>query len=479
MLSRKNNFNLLFILISQFIFSQTQIDKINIDSKDIQVTNLSGKLNDSISFHLIINKFKHSTMHKSILYLYSKTKKVKTFPELITSEKPNFLSYHINQNTLTLIRNEHSKIEVIDYNYFKKGYIKSSFPFKVKTIASHNNQTILLGEYKKNKSKIAFIKSSEDIKRLDVKPNTKSEKVFLKNLMSNKHSEFINTGIYLKKGSIKAYKGFLNNQKLVYVHDNKKKSIVTLFTINNNGEIKSKWYNVSNGEKSKKIRSFLLNEFLFVFTMKVNISVLKIYSIKTDKLIKSFEYNDINFGPNNKVIIKGEDVTGDFSPKKFLNSFSSTVFGSEYLAELYIGVNKSVNNNYIIQIGHVDKNNFNNNTSYNNWWYKPAFHLNFSSNGEIQGSFNTQNIVSYIISYLANEKRKGYYFELNLNQDLTINEKLLSHKYPFFNTDYYIKDVEDKLKLKNHFFLEMNNFVRLINYDKKNNSYNIYNLKKY
>mgnify|MGYP000250560283 FL=1 len=153
MLSRKNNFNLLFILISQFIFSQTQIDKINIDSKDIQVTNLSGKLNDSISFHLIINKFKHSTMHKSILYLYSKTKKVKTFPELITSEKPNFLSYHINQNTLTLIRNEHSKIEVIDYNYFKKGYIKSSFPFKVKTIASHNNQTILLGEYKKNKSK--------------------------------------------------------------------------------------------------------------------------------------------------------------------------------------------------------------------------------------------------------------------------------------------------------------------------------------
>ena len=108
----------IFVVFSSIsVFGQTQIATIPIPSADKNLTNLSGKVNDSISFHLIINKESASKKYKSTIYLATLDGVYNSLDISLTDDKPNYLTFHVNENILTFIRGIETGTVIEDYDF--------------------------------------------------------------------------------------------------------------------------------------------------------------------------------------------------------------------------------------------------------------------------------------------------------------------------------------------------------------------------
>lgn len=481
----RNLLLLLFTLISSVSFSQKLIGEIKINADEKNITNLSGKFNDSISYNIIINKKTNSEHHESILYFYSKNNFIKSSPLLVTKNKPNFLTYHINEDILTLTREVNNKVLVYDYDYKTDKVISSEIQINPKGIFSHENVIFITNKLSEtNVLKMIKVKSSTDITKTVVYPKTSLEKELLRSF-TGENFEFINDLQFIEKGSIKKYKGYYDGTDLILTKDDDNSGKVSFFRINTEGNIDSKVFNIPDGKSSKKLKSFYKDEKLFVFNMHKSDAFLSIYDTQSSKTLKSINYNTEDFGPHNKVVINGKETTDNFKNKKrFYKSFFPQAIGSVYNAELYIGVNKSINDDYIVQIGHVDKNKFQNNTANNYWWGYSAFSTNYSvSSGSFSASFSASfNPAAFSLIFfqaLADEKSKGNFFEIDLDKgSLNLKDKQKPKLHAVDNKKYNDR-LSNIMKLKNNFYISMSDYVRFINFDKKNNTYHLYNLSKY
>ena len=478
----KNTILIIFALAySSILFSQDLIGEIKIEKGEKNITNLSGKLNDSISFHLIINKLTKTRKYKSELFFFNQKKQIKSTILELNKKKPNFITFHVNNDILTFTKELKSGVVVYDYNYTSEKLDSVKVSVRPKAVFPLNNVIYISDQLIKTSNilRIIKIKTANDITNLLISPKTKDEISLLKNF-KGKDFDFINHNQFIEKGSIKKYKGFYNENDLIFTKDIKKQSKVILFTVNNVGKVTSKEFIIKQGVKSKKLNSFIIDEKLFIFNMYRKKAYLHVYNIETSKLIKTFDYSAEKFGSFNKVVVNGNKSTTNYKPKKFYNSFFPQAIGSMYVAELYIGVNKSQTNDYIVQIGHVDKNKFNNNSIGHDWWSYPAFSINYSiTNGSILGSFNPTATASLMIfDALAEIKRKGNYFEIDLEQNTLDKKTTQTPKFYHLDINKYNGRMNRLLKLNKYFYIEMKNHIRLINFDKISKKYKIYNITK-
>jgi hypothetical protein len=192
-------------------------------------------------------------------------------------------------------------------------------------------------------------------------------------------------------------------------------------------------------------------------------SFFDIYKLNSLEKLKTFRYTKSDFGPHHKVVMRGEDITKSFVPKKFYKDFTPQAIGSMYLPALTISVNKTTSNDYVIRIGHLDKNSYDNKTTNNFWWNDAAFGFN----NEI-----------FIFQALADTKNTRNYFELNLNQSLDMTDNKVTYEYYDIDEDVYDDRMKYIIDLKKHFYIIQKDYVRFINFDKSLKAYNIYNLTK-
>ncbi|MEM6687629.1 MAG: hypothetical protein AAF617_17760, partial [Bacteroidota bacterium] len=234
---------------------------------------------------------------------------------------------------------------------------------------------------------------------------------------------------------------------------------------------------LKNEGKIKKLNSFIIDDFVFVFSMERKLANLAIFNLQTQELIKNYEYNTADFGIVHKVVQNGVDKTNSFKPKPFFKSYFPQAIGSTYNAELYIGVNKTVNDVYIAQIGHVDKNTFRNANAGNFWWCYPAFELNYNAiGGNFSGGFNPAGASMMIFEAFAENKRKGNFFEIQLDSILEPTDEKSAATFDYFDLGTYHERLEEVFSLNKYFLIPLKTSVRFINFDKKNNSYAVYNL---
>ncbi len=478
----KNKILILFTLTySSILFAQDLIGEIKIENGEENITNLSGKLNDTISFHLIINKLKNPRKYKSELFFFNQKKQTKSKILALNKRKPNFITFHVNNEIITFTKELKDGVLVYDYNYTSEKLDSVKVSVRPKAVFPLNDAVYISDQLIKtnNLLRIIKIKTVNDITKFLITPKTKDE-ISLLNNFKGKDFDIINPNQFIEKGSIKKYKGFYIGSDLIFTKDIKKHSKVILFTINNVGEIFSKEFILKQGERSKKLNSFIIDEKLFVFNMYEKNAHLHVYNFETSKLIKVIDFSAEEFGTFNKVVVNGKESTTNYKPKKFYNSFFPQAIGSMYAAELYIGINKSQTDDYIIQIGHVDKNKFNNNSIGHYWWGYPAFSMNYSiPNGSISGSFNpAASAYLMIFDAFAEIKRKGNYFEIDLEQ-LTLHKKRKQiPKFYHLDINKYNGRINRLMKLKKYFYIEMNNHIRLINFNDQSKIYQIYNLTK-
>ena len=145
---------------------------------------------------------------------------------------------------------------------------------------------------------------------------------------------------------------------------------------------------------------------------------------------------------------------------------------------MYLSVNKTIESGYIIEVGHVDKNTYNNPNSGNFWWGNPAFQEQLTISRDKTQSANLSAVAGmaqlFIFNALAQNKRAGNYFELYLDNDLSPFEEKFVYEYEEFDTEKYKNRYEGVFKLRRNFFIPINGKVRLINFEK--NYYSIYDI---
>ena len=481
---KKKNILLLFslsaMLFSNFTYAQQLVERIVIPNNEKNISNLSGAIDSTKSFHLIINKDLKSKMYRSTLQIIDKKGQISKFPYIITKKSPNYLTFHINNTILTTINEIEKGIKIIDYDILNKTIdsisIKRTVP---KSILAQNDVTFITSKYFPNNLILLLkIKSSKNATKMVVKANNKIETTFLKNINDREKAEFINDKQYINFGSIKMYKGFYKDDTIIYLMDNKKNSTVTIFKIDEKGNLSERVLDLNNKQKARKQNSFLKDSLLFTFNMRSEKALLDIYNFKTLKLLKRLEFKKNEIKNVNKLVKNGKDVTKHYKSSSFYNSFFGSI-GSTYNPALFINVNKSKDNDYVIKVGHVDKNKYNNRAANNFWWNSPAFALNFNSGG-FSSSINPI-IGAQLLIYeaFAANKRKGNYFQIVLDKNLNQVDKKPEFEYYFFNEKMYKRKLKTGLSLKKEFLIPLNDFVRFINYNSSLKTYDIYNLGKY
>ena len=116
----------------------------------------------------------------------------------------------------------------------------------------------------------------------------------------------------------------------------------------------------------------------------------------------------------------------------------------------------------------------------NFWWNNSTYHANFSGQN-IPPSYGPAGLAGGMVSFgigpiaaaAAEEKGKGNYFTLQLDNDLAFVKEDLETQYHFHD----LKELENRYnnnnELKRHYFIPLENTVRLISYDRKIKKYDI------
>lgn len=465
-------FLILSLAINHTALSQDLVKTIPVEGKNL--TNLSGSMNDSISFHIIINKIEKE--YKSKVHFLDRDQEINSIEIYNDNAKPNYLCFHVNDSTLTLIRESNDKkIIVQDVNYISGKTSFSEINIQPKQIFSHKNITFLVGGNLNQSYPFAFIKNSSDTEEIMIRPKNAIEIEFFSYLKSK--TEFVNDKQFLDNGPILKYKGFYNGEDLVFTNDSKRDATTNVLIFKPSGKIINKSVPARTKSGLKRLSSFVKDSLLFTFRMYREESYLDISELTSLKKIKTFHYTKSEFGPHNRVVMRGKDITKSFVPIKFYKDFTPQAIGSMYLPALNISVNKTVSDDYVIRIGHLDENSYNNKATNNFWWNNKAYALNYNLNSGAF-SFNGAGVQMMMFKALADAKNTGNYFELNLNKSLEQIENVGDFKFLDIDEKEYDKHLKNIMTLNNQFYIQQKDYVRFINFDKNLEEYKIYNLTK-
>ena len=451
--------------------------------------NLSGKLNSKVSFHLITNYSRKNKLHETTPYFIDKEGKIDSLNKFYHVKKPDFISFFINDDLLSIVEVLDTRTRVSFLDYKAKEVSQQFLTINADKVFSHNNFCLIIEKQYDNIDQInfSFVRNKDSLNKIEVLAQNKTQRVFFRDLVGFNDflspiakSELINEEIYVNKGSIKPIQGFWNNNKLIFLSkDKNNNNTYNIFELDLNGNLTERHLNLKSLSYIQKKAAFLKDNYIFVYFINNQEGRLVIYDFKTLEQVKSIPYSKLNFDTYNEVVVNGKKVSKDeFKINKFLNSFNSLIIGTTYAAQLYIGVNKDQGDeNYIVEIGHVDKNIYRNLNAQNFWWQYDSFHTNsFFANGGSLGTVGALSLgMSIIAEAFAEEKRKGNYFRVNFNESLDFSTQDFTPKHTYFDTNKYVDFYGEKIKLKNYFFMDFKEKVRFINYNKKEKKHEFFN----
>lgn len=472
------NFNAIpFILVlisllgTKQVKSQELISAIPVEGKNI--SNLSGSINDSISFHIIINKVDKLFLSK--VHFFDKKKELGSFKIYDGKKKPKYLSFHVNDQTLTLIRlTNDGKVIIEDVNYINGNLNSKKLDFKPYKIYSHKNVTLIFFEELITSFPFAIIKNSLDAKMNVMNSKNKIEKKFLINFHSlNNKIEFINDKEFLEHGPILDFKGFYNGDQVFFTTDKKSYGATEIMILNPEGPIINKSIPYKTKKELIGVNSFIKDSLLFRFEMHKTLGLLEIFNIQTLKKKKTFTYSPKVFGAHNKLVMRGKDVTDSIAYERFYYDFQPKV-GSFYDTALNIGVNTTTQNEYVVRIGHLDKNAYTNYSNTNLSGQNDAIITIDASSGSV--NFSSGGLIQSSLKLMAKLKNTGNYFELSLDSKLEKTDRINDLKYYQVDIEDYDLRLRNLTTLYNRFYIPQKEYVRLITFDQTANEHKIYNL---
>lgn len=327
----------------------------------------SGDINQESSIHLIIFRNKKTKNYGIKPFYIDKDQKTKEF-EIIDFEKeiPEIVSYHQNNNTISLIieRNlfdakveinvkSRKKLTIIDLNISDKKTALKNLDLKHLNNNKYfhvSDKTFVL-HYKGEKLFINTIKNSQKIDSTKIKFQAEDLKISKK--FFDGSIEFVNTQEYVKNGSIANVKAYHQDEKLFFTHFENKKDGITSTFIDLNQNQPLVFYKNGLSEEYKKTwsrtASYIHNGDLFLFCRNPSDMFLEIIDVYTGK---SKYRASLKKGFSSYLDQKKLDL---LQQKLSWNTNKPT-----------ITVNKSIDQNLVIRFDYVKPENY----RYDNmWWF--------------------------------------------------------------------------------------------------------------
>lgn len=401
--------NLTFFIILSFLFTKinSQNLKIDIEKNKKIITTLSYDIKNNISIHFIKFKNKKTKQYGLTPIVVNESNDIIQLEDLIFLQKPYIKSYHISENNLlTLVvqpeENNKNKTLIIDLDLNTK-------TSKIITIFADKGRNFFFTLADKtfwvnfNAKDNLFLNvynviNTEDIQNTKLTISQEQKDMFLS--IFDSPIDIINRDHYIEYGSINFSQIYYTDNQIDFLHVDKKSGSTNYLTIPIEDPEKYYMKNISvTSINTIKDLNFYLFEnkifYLFYLNNKVFLEVIDMVSEK--KLFQK---------------ILRECVRNEVDDKK-IKKYSRTLYHYNYSPT--ITVNRTIENNMIVNVGYVNNELY----LYNNSW--------FFQNMMMQQMMQPTNIPRFgpnphSYTYISSNSDKEKPFQFLLDNDFNIIE---------------------------------------------------------
>ena len=445
----------LLLIILSFFFSHANEISYKIKKHQKIERTFSGDINQKQSVQLIILKDKITKTYEIIPFFFNKENKATEFDFIPFKKLPSILSYHFNNNTLTLITTQKIKNKTqliildldINTRMLKSKIIDdfkdsdATFRLGSKTIFIHKTDDSI---------KITEIENSLNLK--ENKINTDSKNFKEVEYFFETRPDIININEYVENGSINKFQGYYNENHLIFTKINKNNTEVNLFKVDlNNYSSKLNKIPLNNLEGTKDLNTYFHNNNLYAMLVSKSDAYIKVIDIIN---------NEVKFSKS-----LNSELKNNFNSEDLQNFIKKS---SRKRNKPTITVNKSIENKLVLNIDYVDTTiyNYNYNWWFHHWMWQQQMQMHMQQVRMNAPSFGPNP--AFFNYDLMSVKKESNSLKLVFDLDFTIN-KLASIKTikKDIDKEKHINTLKENTDFKHITVSFQENTIRSIYYSKK------------
>jgi hypothetical protein len=451
MMSYKYRFSFMVFLFCTFKFYAQNEIQIPLNTSEIKPKDTyTIKVNDSTSMHVSVasNKSDHKLKFTPRLLHDKSLVELKWFDLEPDSE---VLGNHINGNDWVILyshlNNNKKEYYLTQYNLISQTLSKEvpiTFDMNAKLFPmDHFTATINL-DIEKSKLEIDIYENIDRVKEKTFTLATElQDALTYESEITDMFMDYIPSDRYTDVGSLNKSHFYWIDDTYYFTIDVKSKQTTYLIKANVKDENVPLEYGkfTNTQENNKQMRSFLLDGKLFQFSVSNKLARITIFDIETEKVEKEIDYTKEVFGPYHSYYEKS--YATEANPSKFLNSFNRFKITSSYIPNIFISVNKGVEETYIIKAGHVNEITYH----YNDFWWMQRHMMMMQPNipTSLPRGFgpNQKNIPELYIEDTEESIIHKTYFMLVVDKNFIKTDYLKSSIYNNYDVESVQKKIND------------------------------------
>lgn len=365
------------------------------------------------SFHIIVAKNRDSRDYDVIPFFADSSGNVIKMTQTSVTDKPNFTAAHIYNGAITAISQGKGELLVIDYNIMN-GSINNKkvegFDVAVATFFDDNRTLILHEAPKGDDLVLQIIKNGSEITSLPVPLDKETATEY--NGMLRMGSDVINTQEYVKNGSLKSTRIYLEDDNIIITNDDKVNHTTKALIIDSKtGKARLMQYEVYK-ENYKQLSSFINGNRLFAMNSDKKALTINIFAIANGEKQASFSLK--------------EDLD-KYMGGKDIDKYLKKIHKSDMKPTLTVN---RFGNNYSLRVDAVDINTY----YYYDWWFFHSFMwqqqmMMQQQQQMMQNHIRNMNIYrgpspdSYNVPYFVLPAEEDLSFTIPLDGDLKLMEQ--------------------------------------------------------
>ena len=424
----------------------------------------SVNINENATLHLLIVKNKDSKLYDLIPFYMNDKQAITQLETTSFKEIPEIISYHQNNNNVTLISHQNETLDIMDFDVLTRKLTKKSIPnFKKPATVFIEKQKSIILYYDKKESSISIvtIKDSESLNTLKYPVPVSIQKNISTSFKGT--IEVLNTNEYVENGSIAGTQAYLLNGSFYFVIDKENENILETIILN------------PNKKEPFAFKTFISNKIKKVKSSNSYVIDGKLFSLKLGKEDLYLSIYDILSGTTKKEISLNEELNKIASIKSKSSKFLKGANKKDMKPT--ITVNTTKEGSFKVTMNYVNKTTY---QYYNNWFWmhqmmmqqqqmimNQQYMMQHSPNRFGPNPDNYQEVL--IDSFI--EKTTSFSFILNIDFEVFEDENQET-TYKFVDKEKYLKLLSDNKNIYNSTigFLE-DEFRYMFTNKKKNTVY--------
>ena len=421
----------------------------------------SGNTATNNTFHLIVAKNNETKLFEIIPLTFSNGE-INQLVSVIFQDKPEILSYHNNNNVLSLItssKEDKEKVILIHDLNLESGEITKSknHNFKdYKSVIQKTNSSLLLYANADN-FKVVNVTNANQFNETIVDQNEEN-KAFLKTLDKEK-LDAINSDEFVANGSIGSLRAYSNNNLLRITQEDENENATTVSTIDLSveGLVSFNTNDFKSDIKLKKSTSYISDNELIRLNLDKKNGNINIYNLEDDSK-KSLDLNKLK--PTKK-------SSGFEDMETFLKVANKSANAATITA------NKTKTGALVLRADYVNKERY----YYDNFWFHHWFHHN-------QMMLHQQNMQQNVPRFgpseflheedLYFEKDEQHYFEIVLSENRDVLNEEVQTIYKDYNKKKHLEKLKENKSLDHISATFKENDLIYLAYNKKTKEFGVY-----